>query len=65
MRRPRHAERHHWDQALAAGQDAAIARAELGELRYRVVHGFRRMIDERRGLHRARPLLEPETPNAL
>ena len=55
MRRPRHAKRHHRDQALTAGEHATILRSELGEVRQRVFDRLRRVIDERRWFHRARP----------
>jgi len=38
------------------GENAAVLGAELGEVRQRVIDRLRRVIDERRGLHRANPL---------
>ena len=55
MRRPRHAERHHRDEALTAGEDAAVLRTEFSEVRQRVIDRLRRVVDERRRFHRARP----------
>src|SRR5580692_1863391 len=54
MRRPRHAERHHRDEALTAGEDAAVLRTEFSEVRQRVIDRLRRVVDERRRFHRAR-----------
>ena len=56
MGRPRHAKRHHRDEALTAGEHAAILRAEFSEVRQRVIDRLRRVIGERRWFHRARPL---------
>ena len=51
MRRPRHAERHHRHQTLAAGKDAAVERSQFRQLRYRLVDGFRSVINKRRWFH--------------
>jgi hypothetical protein len=48
----RHAKRHHRHEALTAGKNAAIERAEFSQLRHRVVDGFRGVINKRRGFHR-------------
>ncbi len=45
-------ERHGRHQALAAGEHAAVLRRHLGEQRDRLVDRFRRVIAERRRLHR-------------
>jgi len=52
MRRPRHAKRHHRNEALAAGKNAAVERRELGELIHDLFDGPWSVISERRGLHR-------------
>ncbi len=46
-------ERHGRHQALAAGQYPAILRRHLGQQRDGLVDGFRRVVAERRRLHRA------------
>ena len=53
MRRLGEPERHRRHQALAAGEHASILRRDLGEQRDGFVDGFRRVIAERRRLHRA------------
>ena len=58
VRRPRQAERHGRHQALAARQDAPVVGGELFEQRDRLGDRDRRVIDERRGLHR--PLIPPD-----
>ena len=52
MRGPRHAKRHHRHETLTAGENAAVERAQLGQLRHHVVDGLWRVIDKRRGFHR-------------
>ena len=56
MRRARHAERHRRDEALTAGEHAPVLRTEFSEVRQRVIDRLRRVVDERRRFHRARPL---------
>ena len=53
MRRLGEPERHGRHQALAAGQHAAVLGGDFGEQGDRLVDGFRRVIAERRRLHRA------------
>ena len=45
-------ERHGRHQALAAGEHASVLRGDFGEQRHRLIDGFRRVITERRRLHR-------------
>ncbi len=45
-------ERHGRDEALAAGEHASVLRGDFGEQRHRLIDGFRRVVAERRRLHR-------------
>ena len=53
MLRPRQPERHGRNEALPAGQHAAVVVGKFGEQSQRFVDSFRRVIAECRGLHRA------------
>ena len=60
MRRPREAKRHGRDEALAAGENAAVLGRDFCQNRDRLLEGFGRVVDERRHRASGRP---PRTPD--
>src|ERR1700689_3901431 len=52
MRRASQAKRHHRNEALSAGKNAAVERRELGELIHDLFDGPWGVVSKRRGLHR-------------